>query len=399
MTHSIKQLLFALLLISFSACEIENELPVDEIRQAPQISISDATSTEADENTIMEFEVKLSWDYDLEVQVDYKTKDVLAEAGKDYTEGEGTLTFAPGETSKMIPIEILGENIFEGTERFKVELSNPVNARILILAADGTILNDDSANDLVIPTTGYSTPLEQPGFDLVWQDEFEGTALNGDNWVFDIGTGNGGWGNQELQYYTEDNYKLEDGYLVIEAREEPTNGSNYSSTRIKTQGKQQFRFGRIDIRAVLPEGQGLWPALWMLGTKFNAIGWPACGEIDIMELVGHQPNRVHGTVHYGPTVDQRQEAGSSKTLSGGARFSEEFHVFSLIWVENKVQFLVDDEIFHEVTPATTSPYAYPFNDNFFFIFNVAVGGLWPGSPDETTVFPQRMIVDYVRVFQ
>jgi len=145
----------------------------------------------------------------------------------------------------------------------------------------------------------------------------------------------------------------------------------------------------------LPEGQGIWPALWMLGAKFNAVGWPRCGEIDIMELVGNQPDRVHGTVHFGTSVSTRQQNGGSTRLPDVSKFSGEYHVFSLVWKEDKIEWLVDDTVFHEFSKS----FPYPFNDSFFFIFNVAVGGNWPGSPDDTTLFPQRMIVDYVRVFQ
>lgn len=190
-----------------------------------------------------------------------------------------------------------------------------------------------------------------------------------------------------------------DGHMVIEARNEAFGGSNYTSSRLITRGKREFRYGRIDIRAVLPEGRGLWPALWMLGRNITQVGWPACGEIDIMELIGSNPGRVLGTVHFGNSTAQRQFVGGSKTLPSGKKFSEEFHVFSLIWEQNRIRWLVDDEEYFEFTPAQSGGGPYPFNNHFFFIFNVAVGGTLPGSPDATTVFPQRMIVDYIRVFQ
>ena len=164
-------------------------------------------------------------------------------------------------------------------------------------------------------------------------------------------------------------------------------------------GKKFCKFGRIDIRPALPEGQGLWPALWMLGTNIDAVSWPACGEIDIMELTGNLPNRVVGTVHYGANTSEHQYNSMSKYLSGDDNFQDEFHVFSLNWVEDKIEFLVDDVIFHTITPDDLDGAAYPFNKNFFFIFNIAVGGNFPGNPDNSTPFPQHMIVDYVRVFQ
>lgn len=389
---------FLLLTLIFFGCEIENELPVDEIRQAPKISILPATTVEADENSSIDFHVNLSWDYTQEIKVDYLTIGETAEETIDFIPKSGTLTFAPGEATQIISIPVVGENIFEGDETFKIELANPVNASILVGGAQGTIKNDDNISELVIPTTGYSTPASYAGRELIWSDEFDGATLNTNNWVHEIGIGNNGWGNNELQYYREENTAIESGNLVITAQKEAFGGSEYTSSRLITQGKKSFRFGRIDIRAVLPEGRGLWPALWMLGTKINAVGWPACGEIDIMELVGHRPNRVLGTAHFGANFANHNFDGKSTALDGGAKFSDEYHVFSLIWKEDKMEWYVDDVLYYEFDNTTVGSQPYPFNDNFFFIFNVAVGGNLPGSPDGTTNFPQRMIVDYVRVF-
>ena len=386
-------------ILSFIACEIDNELPVNEIRQAPKISISETSVLEADENNTIDFEVALSWDYTQEVKVDFQTIAETAEADFDFQSTSGTITFAVGEAVKTISIPVIGENIFENDETFKVELANPVNATILVGGAIGTIKNDDDINELVIPTRGYATPETYDGMELVWADEFSGASLNTSDWVYEIGRGNNGWGNNELQFYKEENTSINSGNLVIEAKRESFGGSEYTSSRIITKGKQSFQFGRIDIRAVLPEGRGLWPALWMLGTKIDAVGWPACGEIDIMELVGHRPGKVLGTAHYGANFANHQFKGKSADLPNGAKFSEEYHVFSLIRNRNKMEWYVDDELYFELDSSDVGGQPYPFNDNFFFIFNVAVGGNLPGSPDGTTNFPQRMIVDYVRVFK
>lgn len=394
-----KKYLLAIFLLSLLSCDLDNELPEDNILQAPKISIIGGEILEGDENLFFDFQVELSWSYNQIVSVDYQTVAETAEEGVDYIGTSGTLVFSAGETVKDIQVEIIGENILEVEESFKIELSNPMNGGLLVFAAQGRIQNDDGAGDLVIPTTGYNSPSSYDGMSLIWSDEFEGDALNTEDWTFEIGRGNNGWGNNELQYYREENTTLEDGFLVIEAKKENYNGADYTSSRMITQGKESLRFGRVDIRAVLPEGQGLWPALWMLGTKINAVGWPACGEIDIMELVGNQPGRVHGTVHYGNSSSNRQMDGASTALSGGLKFSDEFHVFSLVWEENRIQWLVDDQVYHEFTSSETGSFPYPFNDNFFVIFNVAVGGDWPGSPDAATVFPQRMIVDYIRYFR
>lgn len=249
-----------------------------------------------------------------------------------------------------------------------------------------------------IPTKGYNTPTTYNGYNLVWADEFNGTSLNPDDWNFETGNGNSGWGNNELQYYQSDNTTLKEGVLTITAKRQPISAYQYTSSRLTTQGKQSFQFGRVDIRAALPQGQGLWPALWMLGDDITAVGWPKCGEIDIMELVGGSGNKnrtVHGTAHWDNNGTKADNGGSNSLSSGD--FSQEWHVFSIVWDENEIKWLRDDIQYHSLT--TSSAAMSEFRQKFFFIFNVAVGGNWPGSPDTSTKFPQRMHVDYIRVFQ
>jgi hypothetical protein len=246
---------------------------------------------------------------------------------------------------------------------------------------------------------GYTTPLEYEGYTLTWHDEFNGMSLNTNDWVYETGDGCPnlcGWGNNELQYYRPENAWVADGTLTIEARNENYQNRNYTSTRIKTQNKQTFQYGRIDIRALLPKGQGIWPALWMLGSNIQTVGWPKCGEIDIMELVGGtgRDNQVHGTLHWdnnGHTYD-----GRGYTLSNGI-FADEYHVFTIKWDESAINWYVND--IHYLRIAIDTDQMEAFHNDFFFIFNVAVGGNWPGNPDETTVFNQQLKVDYVRVFQ
>lgn len=254
--------------------------------------------------------------------------------------------------------------------------------------------------DAVSLEDGYTTPMNYDGYNLVWNDEFNEDNINTSNWVFETGDGCPnlcGWGNNELQYYKKENAWTEGGVLTIEARNEAFGGKSYTSTRMKTQGNQSFTYGRVDIRALLPEGQGIWPALWMLGENIASVGWPACGEIDIMEMIGGpgKDNTVHGTVHYDNNGDYVYHGGH-KTLSSGI-FADQYHVFSIIWNNSSITWYVDDVKYYsvDITPAHMSE----FHEPFFFIFNVAVGGNWPGSPDETTVFPQQMKVDYIRVFQ
>jgi beta-glucanase (GH16 family) len=255
-----------------------------------------------------------------------------------------------------------------------------------------------SVNLDTINSRGYTTPLSYPNYTLVWNDEFAGNNLSSD-WTYDIGTGNWGWGNNELQYYRSENATVGDGFLTITAKQENFGGQNYTSSRIKTQGLKSFKRGRIDIRAKLPFGKGMWPALWMLGDNISSVSWPACGEIDIMEITGGGvagDKTVYGTIHWQDNNGNRAQFGGNNVLNSG-RFSDEFHVFSIIWDANSIRWLRDDIQYHvaDLTPSDMTE----FNQNFFFIFNVAVGGNWPGSPDATTVFPQTMLVDYVRVFQ
>jgi len=249
-----------------------------------------------------------------------------------------------------------------------------------------------------IPTTGYVTPDSYPNYSLVWSDEFSGSSLSSD-WVHDIGNGSWGWGNNELQFYKEENTVVEDGLLKITAKEESTASFNYSSSRIKTQGIQSFQYGRIDVRAALPYGQGYWPAIWMLGENISTVGWPYCGEIDIMELVGggsFNDRTIYGTVHWSDN-GTHASYGEANSLPAGEMYAEEFHVFSIIWNASSIRFLRDDIQYHDIDISGSDLSA--FQNNFFLILNVAVGGNWPGSPNNNTLFPQTMAVDYVRVFQ
>ncbi len=324
--------------------------------------------------------------------------------GNDYEMiTKSPLIFRAGETKQFIKIKITGDEVKELAENFKIKLFNPKNCTLTNDVIDITVLDDDDdTRGLQIPTSGYTTPLSYSGYNLVWADEFAADTVNKTNWSFEMGDGcpdRCGWGNNELQYYREDNTTLVDGKLVITAKKQNFGNRQYTSSRMVTKNKRFFKYGRVDIRAALPTGRGFWPALWMLGTNIDAVSWPSCGEIDIMELTGEQPNRVLGTLHYGANVASHEYKGAVKYLSGNKNFHDEFHVFSMLWEADRVQLLVDDEVFHTITPASLGAAAYPFNKAFYFIFNVAVGGSLPGAPDSSSPFPQSMIVDYVRVFQ
>lgn len=360
------------------------------------LTVQDVSSFETNENNNFTFEVVMTTASDVEVKVDYETDADTAEEDDDFLPVSGTLTFAPGITSLTIDVEVIGDEAKEIDEQFFMLISNPVNATILKSKGTATIRNEDDT--FVIPEDGYATPESYGGYTLVWQDEFNGNSINTNDWTHEIGAS--GWGNQESQYYTNspNNSYVSDGNLVIEAIEEDFEGAPYTSARMITKDKQEFTFGRVDIRAILPEGQGIWPALWMLGDNIDIVGWPHCGEIDIMEMIGHEPSTVHGTAHWGPEGNAWSFNNGNDYNLSSEKFIDEYHVFSIIWELDNITWYVDDVQYFTLNKTNVNG-DYPFNAPFFFIFNVAVGGLWPGYPDETTVFPQRMLVDYIRVFE
>ncbi len=237
---------------------------------------------------------------------------------------------------------------------------------------------------------------------LVWGDEFDGGALDQAKWGYDLGN-NGGWGNKELEYYTNstENAFVSGGNLTIEAKKQSQGGSAYTSARILTKGKQDFAFGRLDVRAKLPKGQGIWPAIWMLGSSIDQKNWPVCGEIDIMELRGQAPTKILSTMHYANSAAAHKYTGiDNVTLPNGDSYADAFHTYSVVRSKDQMRFFVDEKLYYTFTTSTASDASpYPFNDPFFLVLNVAVGGDFLGNPDTTTVFPQQMQVDYVRYYQ
>jgi beta-glucanase (GH16 family) len=244
---------------------------------------------------------------------------------------------------------------------------------------------------------GGGTP---PGWTLTWSDEFNGArgAIDGSKWSFD--TGNNGWGNSELEYYTNrtDNAVVDgNGNLQIVARAEAYGGSNYTSARINTGGKFSQAYGRAEARIKLPSGKGIWPAFWMLGANIGSVGWPTCGELDIMEAVGDFSVN-HGSCH-GPGYSGGADLTATYQNPGGVSLANDFHVYAVEWQPNQVQFFVDGKLYETRTPADIPGKTWVYDHPFFIILNVAVGGNWPGSPDGSTVFPQTMLIDYVRVYK
>ncbi len=234
---------------------------------------------------------------------------------------------------------------------------------------------------------------------LLWSEEFNTSSINSDNWTLE--TGDWGWGNNELQEYTDgDNLSIEDGILKITAKKVDDNKEtgSYTSTRMITKGKQEFTYGRMEIRAKLPSGTGIWPAIWMLGADIDTNPWPACGELDIMEYVGYDPNIVHSTIHTTAASGSNGQ-GNYMTVE---TCEEDFHIYGMLWTAESILFYVDseDNIVFTYAPETKTEENWPFDKPQFFILNVAVGGNWGGTQGiDNSIFSQTMEVDYIRVYE
>jgi len=269
------------------------------------------------------------------------------------------------------------------TKNFIISIILLFGASISCCKKNDAITNPDTSTvkkDSIVPPAGYK---------LVWNDEFNSTSIDTSKWNWEV-NGDGG-GNNELEYYTAlpENSFIQDSCLVIKALQKSYNGKEYTSARLNSNDKGDWKYGRFEIRAKLPYGQGLWPAIWMLPTDWVYGGWPASGEIDIMEELGNQANKVYGTIHYGTP---HQQQGGNYMLPTGY-FLSNFHVFACEWDSASISFFVDSVKYF------TTNITKPFDQRFHFVLNVAVGGNWPGNPDYTTSFPQQMTIDYVRVFQ
>jgi len=248
--------------------------------------------------------------------------------------------------------------------------------------------------------------LDAQNWKLVWADEFDGDTLNTDKWSYMIGDGSDygipGWGNNELQYYQEENVTVADGFLTLTAKRENVESSQFTSGRIRTIEMGDWTYGRFEFRAKMPEGKGLWSAIWMLPTDEDYGGWASSGEIDIMEYLGDDTTRVYGTIHYGGQWPANEHRGTDYVTDDTA-FNNAFHTFALEWEEGKLRWYVDGELFQNLGTgmwySSSAAFPAPFNKRFHLLLNLAVGGNWPGSPDFNTTFPQEFVLDYVRVYQ
>jgi len=262
---------------------------------------------------------------------------------------------------------------------------------------------------LFLSLTGstFTTARKTPKWKLVWQDEFNApnhSLIDSSKWTAE--TGGSGWGNRELQYYTSriDNAFLANGSLNIKALKEQFKGPDnitrdYTSARLITKNHFATAYGRFEARIKVPFGQGIWPAFWLLGDDIDKVHWPRCGEIDIMENIGKEPGIIHGTIH-GPGYSGSLSISSSYSLKENKKFSDDFHLFAVEWEPGVIRFYCDDKNYKTIAPADLpAGTKWVYDHPFFILLNVAIGGNWPGTPDNTIQFPQVMLVDYVRVYQ
>lgn len=229
---------------------------------------------------------------------------------------------------------------------------------------------------------------------LIWEENFDGKSLNEKTWNYELGDGCPnicGWGNNERQVYTKDNHSIKNGLLTVTVKKD---GDKYTSTRITTAGKKEFKYGYIETRAKLPVGQGIWPAFWMLGSNIKQVGWPMSGEIDILEYVGKEPDMVFTSLHtkdsHGNTINTKKTKFED--------IEEGFHTYAINWTETQIEFFVDGKSVYTFAPVEKTQEVWPFNQPFYFIVNVAVGGNFGGPEVDDKIFPQEFVVDYIRVY-
>ena len=320
------------------------------------------------------------------------------------TSGQKTVLLSPSESILMTtnPDKTRGTAMTFADGGFMGYFIGQSTYEILSITENRMVVRAVMGNDPALAWYHIFTttkPVQGGGGDnftnLVWSDDFDvDGAPNPANWSYDLGQGTNGWGNQEVQNYTSDtdNVIVEGGFLKITAKKEPSGGAQYSSARIKSENNFEFTYGKVEVRAKLPSGGGTWPALWMLGANYDQPGfdWPACGEIDIMEHKGNEPNVIHGTLHY-PGNSGGNANGATTTV---ANVSSEFHVYSVTWSPSSIKFYVDDNLYHSYQNVSASPY----NLDFFLIMNIAMGGTFGGAIDP--LFTQStMEVDYIKVYQ
>jgi beta-glucanase (GH16 family) len=302
-------------------------------------------------------------------------------------DNNGNVSFTATATNAVSYDYDFGNGFFETVATGSVTYKYPASGTytVNVIAKNSSGLTTSKSTQVIVAITA--------GMALVWSDEFNTDgAPDASKWGYDIGNGGGGWGNNELEYYTNrpDNAVVSNGTLKIIAKKENYSGFAYTSARLLTKGKFNMTYGRVDVRAMLPAGLGTWPAIWMLGSNFETNPWPACGEIDIMEQRGSELNKIYGTLHY--PGHSGANGNSGNTIISTA--TTQFHIYSLIWTAASVQILVDNQPYQTVANSAS----LPFNSNFFFILNFAMGGNFGGAVDPA--FTSATIeIDYIRVYQ
>jgi len=306
-------------------------------------------------------------------------------------DGSGEVTFsATADNANSFKLK------FEGNEK---TMSN--GERTMTFVLPGT--KRYSIKITAIGNAGRSTSetvnveVEREYDDPIWEDNFDVDGAPDDaNWTYDIGTGSNGWGNNESQYYTDrpENVTAKDGVLRIKAKKEDYLGSSYTSSRLKTEGKFDFTYGRVDVKAILPSGGGCWPAIWMLGSNIGTVNWPACGEIDIMEYTSNAPGSISSAIHNGSSSGNTVNVKSVDIEDE----TEEFHLYTMIWSEDKIYFLLDEEVYYTYNPVAKNNDTWPFHADQFLILNVAMGGTLGGNIDPGFT-ESEMILDYVKVYE
>jgi beta-glucanase (GH16 family) len=381
-----KGFLFAVITLGLVACEGggSNNTPAEILSK---LSVDDVTLFEGSSGTTpFAFTISMDKSFSKPVSVSYSTADGTARGGEDYTAiSSQTIIFQPGEVSKTITVDVVGDTKRESAETFTLNLSGVVNGVIAKATGTASIRDDDEGAAFT---------------NLVWSDEFDYTGLpDSKKWSYDVG--GHGWGNNELQYYTKErteNARVEGGNLIITARRETMEGREYTSARLVTKNKGDWKYGRIEVKAKLPQGRGIWPAIWMLPTEWKYGDWPASGEIDIMEFVGYEPDRVHGTVHtksFNHSIGTQK--GSSLQLTDLATAS---HVYAIEWLADKIDFYIDGQRYFTFINSNRGFADWPFDQSFHLLLNVAVGGNWGGAQGvDASVYPQQFVIDYVRVYQ
>ena len=251
-------------------------------------------------------------------------------------------------------------------------------------------------------SSSSSNKVTEPAEVYFWNDEFDGETIDTSKWTYDIGTGSNGWGNNEKEYYTsrKDNAYIKDGVLHICAKKEDYEGQKYTSARMLTKGKFAFKYGTVEARIALPVGKGIWPAFWMLGENFDKVGWPGCGEIDIIEAVNSE-NIVYGTNHWANGSEYATYGNNTGNYRDQKHEMDitQFHIYKFTWDEKYIRMFVDDFMYHEILIEGNQGDTEEFHKPFFFLLNVAVAGNWPGFEVDDTQFPNEMLVDYIRVLK